>query len=93
MIMKAKTEINKGIYVFFAYETYDGWDKFGSYNDAVSFNLDENNKPLPLYLCGYLVNEYYGSCEKILELELKGKRPTISKVKEFMRSCYKCLEQ
>lgn len=89
--MKAKTYIKPNVYVYFAYETYDGWDKFGKYKDAKDFNVDDYGQPLPLYLCGYLVNEYYGSDEKINEKMIIHHQPTISEIKQFITNCYDCV--
>lgn len=88
--MNIRHYIKENVYVYFAYETWDGWDKFGNYDEALPFNLDDDGEPLQLFLCGYLVNDYNGTCERILEKRLC-RKPTYSQAKSFILACYDCV--
>lgn len=85
--MNIKHLISRDVYVYFAYET-DDFDQFGNYHDAKSWNNDSNGT---IHLCGYLVNESYGTNECILAKNLYGKKPTYSEVKSFILACYDCV--
>lgn len=76
--MKIRTRIGN-CKVYFAYESYDGWEKFGNYPGG------------ECYLTGYAYSPYYNCTERIDE-KFINKRPTISEVKEFIKHCFKVME-
>lgn len=85
--MNILTKIKPQVYVYFAYEDYDGYTKYSNYEDA-----KKTSGGYPVYLTGYCFNSFYNCSERIHEIELKDRKPTISEVKKLIRDCYNCMQ-
>ena len=91
--MKAKTHYLNGANHFtvsFMYEDYYGGETFSSFDE-----MQKKGNPYPPEgkcgtLVGILKSYYWGSSERIDILPLD-KRPTISQIKAFMKSCHDCI--
>lgn len=91
--MKCKTQFRNQenrYEIYFAYEDYFSGTKFRSYDEMQEqgevLNIENTNGML---VC-YLHSHYWGTTERVVMINLNG-RPTISFVKDFMKSCYEFL--
>ena len=87
--MNIKTKTGIGVCeVFFGYYDWAGKNICGNYSQI----REENENGGGAFLVGFLRNNLYNCIEVIDELEISGKKPSISQIKRFIKGCYKVIE-